>query len=138
MEVFRVAFLTIVAGAATLIGVIFLAASTAQASSVVARVDLSSQRMNVYVNGSLQAAAGTPRREAPTVQNGFLGTIAHGSTTTHQCPILFSSVAGTQCMEQTILGLSDGAPLTAAYVCIRATPVSYSLWFGVMASNGPV
>ena len=54
VKVFRVAFLTTVAGAATLIGVIFLAASTAQASSVVARVDLSSQRMNVYVNGSLR------------------------------------------------------------------------------------
>ncbi|MGI9295773.1 MAG: L,D-transpeptidase [Pseudomonadales bacterium] len=42
------------AGAITLFGVIVLAVGAAEAASIVAKVDLSSQRMRVYVNGNLR------------------------------------------------------------------------------------
>ena len=54
MQTFRNFFLALVFGVVGLFGSSVVTASTADAASVVAKVDVSSQRMRVYVNGSLR------------------------------------------------------------------------------------
>lgn len=140
MKTLRYVFLSAFAATATLVGAVISAPGQAEAASVVAKVDLSSQRMRVYVNGRLRHTwkVSTGRGRYATPRGSYTAkhlSRHHRSRKYNNAPMPYSiffrggyAVHGTNHIRA--LGRR------ASHGCVRLHPRNASRLFSLVRRNG--
>lgn len=140
MNAFRSFFLAVVFAAAGLFGVGIAAPSKAEAASVVAKVDISSQRMRVYVNGRLRhtwkVSTGRGRYRTPrgSYRTKWLSR-HHRSRKYNNAPMPYAIFfRGGYAVHGTYHTSALGRP--ASHGCVRLAPRNASRLFSLVRRNG--
>jgi len=140
MKTYRIAVLSALFATVTILGTAFTAPDTAGAASVVAKIDLSSQRMKVYVNGQLRHSwkVSTGRRGYTTPRGSYTTkwlSRYHRSRKYNNAPMPYAiffrggyAVHGTY--QTSRLGR------VASRGCIRLHPRNASKLFSLVKRNG--